>query len=150
MFDWDRRLVSRTQTLAPLSGRATRSRNAERMKLSYLWRVIASANQVSPPLDSLTGAEGSAYRLALRRQAPWWRRLERIEIGLEEYITALTSWKDLYDKIDSALRPTVRRQYEQFLRYRDKTERERSLIRPLVLDAFNTEELSCIRSSGSS
>jgi hypothetical protein len=140
IFDWDRKLVSRTRTLAPSPGRTTQPRGRASLKLAYLWRVIANANQITPPLDSLTGAEGSAYRRALTRQAPWWRRLERIEIGLEEYITALTSWRHLYQKVDSVLRPAARLRYEQFLRYRDKTERERLLIRPLVIEAFEKEK----------
>ncbi len=140
LFDWDRAIVGETRTLAPSPGRKTSSRSSSTFKLSYLWSVVASTGQVSPPLASLTGSQGVAFREALRLQAPWWRRLERIEIGLDEYLVALTRWKHLYEAIDVPLGPIVRRKYEGFLRYRDKTERERSLIRPLVLEAFETRK----------
>jgi hypothetical protein len=140
LFDWDRAILDETRTLAPSLRRKSPSRSSSALKLSYLWSVIASTSQVSPPLGSLTGSQGAAFREALRLQAPWWRRLERIEIGIDEYLAALTGWKHLYEAIDVPLEPTVRRNYEEFLRYRDKTERERALIRSLVLEAFETRK----------
>lgn len=55
-------------------------------------------------------------------------------------MAALTGWKHLYEAIDVPLGPVARRNYETFLRYRDKTQRERALIRPLVLEAFDTRK----------
>lgn len=140
LFDWDRTIINKTRTLAPSSGRACPSQSASALKLAYLWSVVANTSQVSPPLESLTGSEGRAFRKALRLQAPWWKRLERTEIGVDEYLAALTGWKHLYEAIDVPLGPVVRRNYEEFLRHRDKTQRERALIRPLVLEAFDTRK----------
>jgi hypothetical protein len=140
LFDWDRTIVGKTRTLAPSPRSESLPQRTSTLKLAYLWSVVANTSQVSPRLGSLTGPEGAAFREALKLEAPWWKRLERIEIGLDEYLAALTGWKHLYEAIDMPLGPVVRRNYEDFLRYRDKTARERALIRPLVLEACDTQK----------
>jgi len=138
LFDWDRALVENTRTLAPSPKRKRPSRSSSSLNLSYLWNVVACTSQVSPPLGSLTGSEGAAFKAALRLQAPHWHRLECIEIGLDECLSELTGWKHLYEAVDRPLGRIIRSKYEAFLRLRDKTEREHSLIRPLAFEAFNT------------
>lgn len=109
LFDWDRAIVGKTRTLAPSPRSRHPSRSTSTLKLAYLWSVVANTSQVSPRLGSLTGSEGAAFREALKLQAPWWKRLERIEIGLDEYLAALTGLKSLYETIDMPLGPVVRR-----------------------------------------
>ncbi|MFC1633472.1 hypothetical protein ACFL5Z_01410 [Planctomycetota bacterium] len=143
IFDWDRKIAKRASTLSPRSTNVPIKYDRSARKLTDLWSIIAETKQIVPSLNTLTGQAGEAYKKALELQEPFWKQLERIEISVDEYINNLTRWKHLYEKIDKQLRPVAQENFEKFLRFRDKTKRERTLIKPLIDEAFdNNKELA--------
>lgn len=140
LFDWEGKLAKTAGTLAPSTTRPNRQPPKAALKLTYLWSIIARPTQVVPPLDSLPGEAGAAYRKVLKMQTPSWQQLERCEIDIDEYTLALTQFTDLYEKIDGPIRSSARRKFDQLLRFRDRTSRERRHIAPLILEAFDDDK----------
>jgi hypothetical protein len=137
IFDWDGKIAKRANTLAPSTQAAPTRSLKSSLKLTYLWNIIAAPYQVVPPLETLIGQAGEAYRRALEYQRPHWQRLERLEVGIEEYTLNLTQFKPLYKIIDEPLRPIAEQKLEELLRFRERTKEARSLLRPLVRGALD-------------
>lgn len=137
IFDWAGKIASTARTLAPSGTSAHSRKSGAILKLSYLWSVIAKPSQVVPPLNTLSGEAGSAYKQVLKLQEPHWRRLERCEVDIEEYTLELTNFKYLYKKIDDPIRSAAQRNLDELLRLRDRTARARERIAPLILEAFD-------------